>query len=210
VHEGSAHQAVGVHVADAGLARAGEGGVVLQVFEASRHRRVVGLPGGHAHLGPTQGPQAGQGLRRREGQVPARDPIGPGPDLVARSQGLTGGGMHRFEQPGQLVGGHLAGQVLGSRALSHPGPGRFAPPRVVVLQAPGHLVAVVGHGGGGDLAPAQHDVTPGSGAGGTAAEVDGTAGCQCVGGVFRGDQRRRWQRRLRARRERGRGPLRRR
>jgi hypothetical protein len=66
VYEGGPHQAVGVHVADAGLARAGERGVVLQILQSRSHRRVMGLPGGHAHLGPAQGPQAGQGLRREK------------------------------------------------------------------------------------------------------------------------------------------------
>ncbi len=58
VHEGGGHQAVGVDLADAGLALAGERRVLLQVGEPCGHRRVVGLPSGHAHLAATQRPES--------------------------------------------------------------------------------------------------------------------------------------------------------
>ncbi len=104
VHEGGTDQSLGVDLADTGLALAGEGSVFFQVLERGGHGSVMGLPGGHAHLAPAQGPQGGQALGGREGQVPAGDPVGAGPDLVGGAEGLPGVGVHGVEQPGQLLG----------------------------------------------------------------------------------------------------------
>ena len=57
VHEGSGKEALGVDLADTGLALAGERCVFLQVGQSCGHRRLMGFPGGHTHLTATQGPQ---------------------------------------------------------------------------------------------------------------------------------------------------------
>jgi hypothetical protein len=116
VHEGGGHQALGVDLADAGLALAGERGVLLQVSEPGGHRGVVGLSGGHAHLAATQRPDGGERLGRREGQVPPGDPVGAVSDPVGGAEGLPGVGMDGVEQPGQLLGRDLTGQAGGDRA----------------------------------------------------------------------------------------------